>query len=341
MSKDAIKGVHGRLQHFGPRDTQSYFPWSEFVDYDNQQVAAGQPSMIVTATYQGKKRQLYFSYNNSVDPAFAFMAVNVRDERFIQFFYDMYWLGTVRVPGLNNQWLGLDNCAFSYANYGVVDDSGNWVNGVTWDPPYPQNDDEWVAAIVKILSELHAKDPSLRFIANGPDAATDAKFNQIAAQLDGFIYEDFLGDYNASPYGAQDLYKKFTRLQSVLFDKVQIYQPRGSDPAAVASAFLAYAIFTGPKGYYGMLDGQSVEADPSIWQPIRRALGQPTALGVADGQNGWRLYHREFEHGLAYFNWTGAAKTVTLPPGRTYFDKTGAKVTQLSLQYKEGAYVTF
>ena len=60
MPARAAKGLHGRLQHFAAVDNPpngfAYFPWTEFVAYNADEVARGRPSMIMTATHQGTKR---------------------------------------------------------------------------------------------------------------------------------------------------------------------------------------------------------------------------------------------------------------------------------------------
>jgi hypothetical protein len=61
MPAAAVKGLHGRLQHFNALDDGngfSYFPWAEFLAYDADEVRQGRPSMLCSATYQGKKRPL-------------------------------------------------------------------------------------------------------------------------------------------------------------------------------------------------------------------------------------------------------------------------------------------
>jgi hypothetical protein len=153
MPAGAVKGLHGRFQHFASVDDGNglaYFPWAEFVAYDADEVAQGRPSMICTATYGGRKRPLYFSYG-SFSSQWPFQAMHVRDDRFIKFWIKNYVRAIMSASYHQNWWVGADNCTFRYDLYGVLDDGGSYVKNIRWDFPYPQDDSEWVSA------NLHAR----------------------------------------------------------------------------------------------------------------------------------------------------------------------------------------
>jgi hypothetical protein len=75
---------------------------------------------------------------------------------------------------------------------------------------------------------------------------------------------------------------------------------------------------------------------------MRNRLGRPAGpfqSAQASGQDvGFRLYSRVCQGGIAYLNWTGATKNVTLPAG-TWYDRNGNQVTTLSITDMAGDYV--
>ena len=156
MPAAAVKGLHGRLQHFNASDDGngfSYFPWAEFLAYDADEVRQGRPSLLCSATYQGKKRPLYFSYG-SFDSQIAFQPMNVRDERFIKFWIKNYARNILSNNYYQNWWVGCDNGTFRKENYGVINDSGSYIQNVPWDSPYPQTESEWVSANILMLRRI-------------------------------------------------------------------------------------------------------------------------------------------------------------------------------------------
>ena len=360
MDPQAIKAIHGRLQHFSPADDMegnAYFPYKALKALEAREIAAGRPPIFITATLDGKPRPVNFAYGsvpnedpNQTDPL---QAVNVGDERFIQFFFEEYLMKRVRVPGLENQWYSFDNCNFSYALYGAVDDAGIFRKNIRWDAPFPQNDDEWVAAIEKLLTALRAK--GLKLICNGTEAGTPAKTERLAKLFDGLILEDFLTAYQRQqPFGAETLAVFFDGMQTYNRDKVQIFQPRtpSADSRDLARAqYLGYLIFTGPNGFFGALDEKSTELNPAFWADIKPALGAPVTAATfttepgatAERGSGFgkRVYSRRFERGIAYLNWTGALKTVTLPADRKFVNETGKPVTALTLEYTGAAFALY
>ncbi|MCL4401829.1 MAG: hypothetical protein M1436_04065, partial [Acidobacteria bacterium] len=158
LRPEAVKVVHGRFHIFKPTDdrTWAWFPYSDLKQFEAEEAAAGGPPVFVTATYQGKRRPVLWAWslglqdNRPTTPADEWeRAVNVGDERFIRFWLNRYVRGVLmkRVPRVQNLWVGLDECAFKWDIYGVLDDNNQFVRGVPWDPPFPQNAAEYLSSV--------------------------------------------------------------------------------------------------------------------------------------------------------------------------------------------------
>jgi hypothetical protein len=369
MPDESLKGVHGLLQHFPKVNTGSgrpYFPWATFKQFNDAGVATGKVPLIMTATYQGKKREVvYYAVSDSGGHD---TAVNVADERFAQFFVNEYLNKNILVPGLQNFWMGFDNCEFDYGKYGVIDNSGKFVSteegNFKFDKPFPQNDAEYRATIVKGLKRIKELAPNVKFICNAGFAGLPAigeteKDAEIFTTLDGLMVEDFL-DPNTlldDPFNAWYIGRHFDRLWSVGRNKVQIFQPRFNgfnDTARLRTIHVGYRIFGGPNSFMGALtqlnDGFLMEANPQILTDLRTVLGGSTSLPTFMKEpnptqdpflDGYRLYKRTFQKGIAYLNWTGKTKTITLPTDRQFVNRAGQVVTKLTLAYRTGDYVLY
>jgi Chitobiase/beta-hexosaminidase C-terminal domain/Calx-beta domain len=354
MPASAPKGLHGRLQHFAavdnPPNGLAYFPWTEFLAYDADEVARGRPSMVMTATYQGTKRPLYFSYG-SFDPSAPFQAVHVRDDRFVKFWIKNYALAVLSQPYLPGRWIGADNSTFRYDLYGVLDNSGSYVQNIPWDAPYPQNDAQWVDAVLYMLGRVKEWAPNIRIACNDvglnePQAHRQAEFNQVVS---GVIREDFWylagggSDwYRHSFY--QSLTRDITRAAAGLMEVLNI-QMSPSDTTLLRRSWMAYLIIGGDNLFFGPKDSASRELNPALWADMRNRLGRPVSPATSAQEPGrtigHRLYWRECEGGICYLNWTGAIKTVTPPAGRTYYDRNGNQVTSINIADMQGDYVLF
>ena len=53
------------------------------------------------------------------------------------------------------------------------------------------------------------------------------------------------------------------------------------------------------------------------------------------------MYWRRCQGGIAYFNMTGAAKTINLTENEHLYDAQGNRTTALTLNHQEAGYVTF
>lgn len=105
------------------------------------------------------------------------------------------------------------------------------------------------------------------------------------------------------------------------------------------SAFALYCLVRGPNTFFELLSG-SAGVDPQLWSGASSHLGPPvTSNGpqtIGSGSLG-ALYQRNYPHGLAYFNFTGSAQTVSLPAGAT--DWAGNPLTVITIPDGTGAVV--
>ncbi|GAA6617025.1 chitobiase/beta-hexosaminidase C-terminal domain-containing protein [Scytonema sp. NUACC26] len=346
MNPEAIKGIHGRFQHFHPQDEKDYvyFPYAELKKYELDELAQRRPPLWITATYQGKKRPVIFEWQSKEKA----QAVNIGDQRYIDFFIKNYVRDRLQKGSYQNLWVGLDNCAFIYNLYGVFDDKNNYNNKIKWDRPFPQNDKEFIQAVEYFFKRLKETSPDIKIICNEGSIYDESLYKEIFAHTDGVLLEDFLGEvYNSdSALTRLRTYRSYQRMQNFSANKLQIYQPntRNKDEL-IHNMYLAYLIFGGKNRFYSGDDGHSLEIDPKRYAKIKNLLGD-SITPAQDKQEfgkseGYRLYWRFFEGGVAYFNLTGKTQAINLNQGKKYFDEYSNSIKQVSIKDKEAKYILF
>jgi hypothetical protein len=271
MPSDAVRGLHGRLQHFGsvdePPDGYAYFPWANFRAYCDDEVRQGHTDLQCYATYQGKARPLYFGYSGC-DPNWPFMAVNVADDRFVKFWIKNYARGQMMDKSKGWNWVGLDNCSFEYQLYGVLDDNNNCVQGITWDHPYPQNDAEWVNANVRMLQRIKDWAPDIRIACNSVDVKNASDLPRFMQNIDAVMREGFwyyAGGTDGWYRG--ELYNFFKRvLYTDTLHKVEIFQipMTATDSDLLRRSYMTYLILGGENFFFGPIDNASTEINPDL-----------------------------------------------------------------------------
>ena len=192
MTANAIKAPHGHFQHFAPADPGDDFPYAELVEMESREIAAGRPPIFVTATYQGKHRPVYFEWHLELDragrptanPKQWSQAVNLRDDRFIPFYADVYLHGRLWKPELPNYWHAVDNCAFLMENYGVLDDRGVFHTVDRWDRPFAQNNADYLNSIKYFLHRLKQLAPDVRILGNEGTMSDESRFAEVWAGFD-------------------------------------------------------------------------------------------------------------------------------------------------------------
>jgi hypothetical protein len=350
MNSQAIKGIHGRFQHFHTEDEQggyAYFPYTEFRKYEQYEWQRRRPPLWITATYKGKKRPIIFKWFWEEDKIKA-QAVNIGDERYIKFFIKNYVRQQLQKNNYHNLWVGLDSCAFDYQLYGVLDDKGNYVENVTWDKPFPQNNQEFLQAVKHFFKAIKQSAPDIKIICNEGSLADESQYNEVFANTDGAIIERFLGELYDSDndYTRTKIYRLYLRMKNFAANKVQIYQPNThSQDVLIRNMYLGYLIFGGKNRFFSARDDKSVEINPSRYAEMKNALGEPVQA-PQDKQElnkgeGYRLYSRRCQGGIAYLNLMGKVKTIDLSGNQKFFDAKGKPVKQIKIADKEGKYVLF
>ena len=346
LSPRAVKGIHGRFQHFEqmPEINYSYFPYELLMEYEADEVGQGRPPLWVTATYEGKPRRVLFEWH-VLGGWGKTQAVNIRDDRFIKFFIKQYCRGVLMKPYYPNWYVGLDNSSYVYDLYGVLDDNGKYVsNGIVWDDPFPKDAAEWMDAAAYAFGRIAEWAPDIRFATNEGSQADESRYAEVFRTVSGVMLEGILGH---EPW-ARDHFSNmhFPRIVGPDRDKIQIYQfnvTRGGDlETRLRTGYCLYSICRGPNAFFGPQGEESVEIAPALYARAKNAIGRPIAPAQTIQEPGkdsqYRLYWRECDGGLVYLNLTGNDKKIPLPPGN-WVNSSSVPVDSLSLPDYTGDYV--
>ena len=353
MDSSILKLGHGRLQHFADFDdwTEALFPYAQFAQYDASEVAAGRPSMFASATYQNRKRPVLWNWYGITAAPYGGSPgrpVNLKDERFIQFWVNQYvrpWMQKINKP---NTVVLLDNCTFTYGAYGVKDDYGNFITGVTWDQPYAQNQTEFLNSINNFFIRVRQIDPSIKMVCNTDASATPNEFVNSFQNLDGITIESMEYYYQGSDsWWRSTFYNQYQNaawIGNTGKIGLMIWQVPYNDTRALRRDYMHYLMVRGDNFFFAPQYGHT-EVPPSLYAGMKSALGTPTGATVitpeAGRTQGFNLYSRQTSGGIAYLNWSGVTKTVSLPAGRQYVNSSGQSVTQITIGDMDGDYVLF
>jgi hypothetical protein len=351
MTSQSIKARFARFHAFAPSDQAAYgFPYSALRTYQAQQIALGHAPIFITATYNGKKRpvvwawSLHLSGNRpTVSSSQWEYAVNVGDERFITFWVNKWIRPVLLAPiaYLDNIWFELDQCSFSYSNYGVVDDNGYFHAGVRWDEPFPQSDTAYLASIAAFFTNLKNTAPDIKVMPNIGTISQPSRVSTIFASAPGAVTENIYGwRSNPSSYVLSHTYAQtfstFRWLGSQ--NRVTIIganlPPNNSQ--ALITSFATYELLKSVNSFFAPRIGSYV-VNPSKWTAACIRLGKPLASFQTSLNN--RFFSRAFTGGFAYLNWTGTTQTVTLPTGHKWIDPSGRAITRISVANMTGTYV--
>jgi hypothetical protein len=361
MAAEAIKISQGRFHHFSEADTRqyAYFPVARLRAYEAREVAAGRPPLFITATHDGQQRPVYFRWSLGIDdrtgtpgarPTEWMQAVNVADERFIQFWIDQYARKVLQSSQVPNTWIGLDNCAFQYALYGVVDGANRFIGGVRWNRPFAQNEGELLESVKRFFRRVKEMAPDLRLICNAGDLSDHARFADLYADVGGILEEDLLYLYKPGDWFRQGLYRRhlsaawLASTGKVGLLTFHTLARDGGLEGRLRTAYVHYLILRGANFFFAPQFGVP-EVPPALYDEMRAALGLPTGPATSEqaaGRGaGHRLYSRPTEGGVVFLNWTGTTRRIPLPPGRAYYDRRGHPITQLTLPDMTGDYAVF
>jgi len=361
----ALKVSYARFHVFQPSDdTGIGFPYTALRQYESQEVAAGRPPIFVTATYMGKIRPVLFSWSlgllngiPTTSPNVWQYAVNVQDDRFIKFWINKYIRPVVWQPQYDspNVWFELDECAFDWDLYGVLDDTNHFVAGVPWNSLFPQNASEYLAGIQRFFTQLKQLAPDIMTMANVGSMGDPTQFPATFANIPAIMIEDIYSWHSSPTAYIRNKFYTQTAINVYWFGSqgrpaiLRAWLPP-NDAASVVTAFVVYSLLKGPNFFFApALQGSSpnpyIAIPPSEWEGMNGALGKP--VGAMQSQlgsglaGGYQLFWRQFEGGLVYLNLTGSTETVQLPSGQQYFDSQGTPITQITIPDLTGYCVLF
>lgn len=359
MRPDAIKVAHGRIQHFCPKDENAwaFFPYGELKAYEAEEISAGRDAIFVTATYEGKKRPVYFKWSlgspkDGETPKRHQtewkQLVNVQDDRYVRFWAEHY-AHKIMPSDIRNMWMGADDCAFMYSLYGVLDDEGKFVSNVKWDRPFPQNNDEFLRAVAAFFRKLKRTAPDIKVMCNLGSLQDWRKFPEVYADVPGIMNENIVWflDIDVRDYVRAKVYqnmmwytwaaeqKKVVLLRAVISN---------NDEQSVRTALMTYLLVRGDNFFFAPQGLKVMDiVDMNRVATLQSAIGKPieklqTQVDPGTQKEGFRLYTRRCQNGIVYLNMTGKRKTVPLPENQTYYDRFGQRIREITLNDLEGGF---
>jgi hypothetical protein len=359
LDPNALAILYARFDKFSTSDNTMVrgFPYSALRTYESQQVAAGKAPIFITATYAGKVRPVYFSWSlglvNNVPtaPSSAWQyAVNVQDPRYVNFWINNYlrpivWKVSYAVP---NVWFELDECAFNYGLYGVLDDTNHFVTGVTWDSPFPQTGAAYLNSVESFFSQLKTLAPDIKTMPNVGTMSDPTQFQPIFTNIPGALEENIYSWHTSPTLYTRNAWFSQTYSQFSWVGaqgKVGILRavlPAG-DSNALLTSFVVYSLLKGPNFFFAPGSASAVNPNPSEWMGWKSSLGSPTANPMSTQESsagiGYRMYMRQFKNGAVYLNLTGSTQVVTLDSRYKHWDPNGNLVTQISIPDTIGTFV--
>lgn len=363
MAPDALKIRHGRFHQFCLNDdtTHADFPYSELKAFEAREVAAGRAPIFITAQYKGKTRPVYFTWSLGIvngrptKPAAEWrQAVHVTDDRFLRFWID--YVKSWQKPDQLNQWQGVDEGAFMYSLYGVIDDDGNYVTGVRWDRPFAQNNEQFLRSIRTFFERLHTLAPEIKVICNMASIEDWSRFPYIYAYIDGVMQEDIHPRvFINAGYNRLKMYNVYNSLQWMATQnrvgllRSSVLRDNTTD---LRTSLVAYALNKGYNFFYAPYyiradaRAETTEMPQADYTSLKAAIGEPVQTCQSTREpnspnEGYRLYSRETDRGIVYMNVTGKTKVIPLDPSRQFIDWNGIPITTLTLLDGQGDFARF
>ncbi len=360
---DALKGIGLRnLQHISVYSwkTKGLIPTEELLAFEREEVRQGRDPIFITATYEGKKRPVLVKWGlpgglceeyNTCGLNYS-QAVNIGDDRYIKFWVKNLARRRWSSHVLQNWYIVIDNSCYRYKLYKVLDDDDN-PQKAQWDEPFPQNDDEFEDAAAYAFRRIKELAPDLILFDNQvPTPLSNmSRFSEVFEPVDGHSMEVFL----SSPFepGGDPLpfwihFQRTKPPDGPMAYKIQLPGDRGSPTShEVQQKYLLYLIACGPNAFFGVRISKENKDEPNFqwYAGIKNALGlqvEPPQSAPEPGKEPeYRLYWRQCQGGIAYFNMTGVTKSIYLPEDELFYDAHGNPTTTLRLNHQEAGYVTF
>jgi hypothetical protein len=306
--------------------------------------SAGLPMSIPStqaATYAVKVVVNGVTYPGTI-PGFSSTGLNVGDPNF-QKYYFLDYVPNYLIPNgpyptntttTHPLYISLDAQGTDYAAWGA-NVNGVWTKG-KWVSTQAQNGTDWLNAYRSFYTYAKNNQPRVRVSPhlssmNDPSASTfKLMFADVPAlEKEGFKISSLA---TAGGYSRGQLYYQilnvywFANVAPPVFanDPPTRVTQWGTwlDNGDIHTALAFYSMTRGPNSFFDLLSPTNNPIDPTQWLGIVKQLGSstsaPTVVSTASGKiatSGYNLWKRTWQHGISYFNHTGAAVTVTLPTG--------------------------
>jgi hypothetical protein len=156
---------------------------------------------------------------------------------------------------LKNYWLAPDNCMFLIGDYGVLDDQNVNHSVDRFDPPFAQNDKDYLDSIVYFLSRLKQIAPDIHLMGNEGSMSDEARFSEVWAGFDGTTREDITQDFQPDSYSRDDVYSGYKRYQwegpAGKVAMLRALLPNDSSfRDKLRTSYVAYLILRGPNFFF-------------------------------------------------------------------------------------------
>lgn len=331
---------------------------------------------VLTGIYSGQSVWAAYEYQPDVygwDPQWG---INPGDACYLDWWANSYIYPYI-VPGSQGPpsiqqplYINLDGWAVNNLVYGTYLNNARVAPGsadLTLNAPL-QSEAQLVAATDQFYSQILQQYPDICPIPHDASMTYDPSqyalaygtyWKQAYAHACGILEEDILGSSstggNLWAYTPDLLWWTINDISWMGNDAPSV-RPDGSkriglirthavagDVASLMTELMFYEIVKGPNFFFDpYVIGTGYAWDPSAYTAVWNALGNPTAdYSVSTQTPGPALYSRSYQGGIVFLNWTGQTQIITLPTGKTYYDPSGASVTQITLSDKTGSYVTY
>jgi len=357
MPENGLTLKHARIHHFNSWDEtggHTGFPYSKLIALNDAEIAAGRPPIMVTATYQGKTRYVYFQVGYPAGN--NFQLADVADDRFIRFFAEEY-VRKIAYPGQATlgptDYVSSDEAMFRPTNYGVFSDSGSFVRygspGLVMNDPFWKTAEEYYDDIATFFRKLNARYPDVKIMVNMGSLGDWSKFEYVYKDIHGVMHEDLFTAMDGATlnrdtmYDSWNRYKWFAQQNKAALLRVRQI-PENQD--LIRTSYVAYLMVRGDNFFHCLQSAATQkEINPQVFQNIRNQVGDP--IGEFQSQQesgrsrGYRLYWRQTTKGMIYMNFSGTAKTITLPTDKAYYNRDGVRITGITIPDGRGDYVSF
>ncbi len=361
MKPLALKITHGRFHSFCPVDDTGYsfFPYTLLKNFENDEIFQGFKPIWVTASYGGVSRPVYWKWSlgsiyegqTPIKPQeFWSQTVNLSDDRYIRFWIQEYVRGIMwnKHYGYINLFAGLDNCAFNYALYCVLDDENRIRDIISWDIPFSQNKDQFYESIKYFMKKIKELAPDIRIIGNLGSIGDWNRFPEVWNDFDGLMAEEIYPENEWARY--YQFYSVFNSYQWLAMqNKIAVLRAgikKTDYQNNLRKAFCMYLLLWGENFFFNpKYYENSNEIPPENYAEMKNYLGYPvrkaqSKIGL-EGIESKRIYSREYEGGLVFVNFSGFNEIIKLPENKKFITHSGDEVTTMILVNGDADYILY